>query len=135
MRIKFKRVAQSEQRFTTLGYWSWTHPNNRGTLVIEVSRMKDWRHEGAVWGHEVIESLYCKLMGITTEFCDRYDEEFEKKYATGEVSPMVEAGDQTNCPYHTGHFWGCLWERFFIALTLCRWNEYVVACEKQMGVG
>ncbi len=134
MNLVMKRIEQKDQRFTTLGYWSWDSPHNRGTLTIEVSKMGDWRHEMAVWGHEIIESFYCKLMGITTEECDEFDAVFEMKYVTGEVSPLVEAGDQAECPYHTGHFLGCLWERFFICISLCNWKSYVVECEKQMGI-
>lgn len=132
--MKLQRVSQSEQRYTTLGYWWWSKPGNRGELTVQVSRMRDWRHELAVWGHELIEIAYCKLFRVTTEVCDAYDSWFELKYKSGEVPPTVEAGDQKGCPYYIGHRMGVAWEHFCIFVTFAGWNNYVRACEEQMGI-
>lgn len=134
MKIRLKRIDQRDQKYTTLGYWFFTERDNKGVLVVEVSKMKDWRHELAVWGHELIEVAYCKLMGITTEECDKFDDAFEKRYESGEISPMVEGGDQKECPYYVGHRLGVAWEHFIIALTFAGWKRYVLACEAQMGI-
>jgi len=121
-------------KFVTVGYWHWTKPDNKGMLLVEVSKLPDWRFNIAVLGHELIEVFYCWLFKITTERCDRFDESYEKKYESGEVSPEFEPGCDPQCPYHWGHMAGIVWERLFIHGTLASWNKYNDECNKIMGI-
>ena len=132
MKLRLQRINQNEHRFTTLGYWFWDKPNNKGTLTIQISRMADRRHEWAVWGHELIEAFWCKLWGITTEKCDAYDEVFEKRFRAGEFTIEDEAGCQKDCPYHWGHMLGIVWEHVIIWLTCEYWYRYEQTCLRQM---
>jgi hypothetical protein len=132
--IIFKRTDSCPRGFITVGYWSWSKPKNRGDLIIEVIKMSSWRFEGAVWGHEIIEAIYCWLFGITTEKCDEFDIMYEEKYESGEISPDKEPGCDRNCPYHIGHMAGIVWEWLFIHLTFASWKRYNQECNKIMGI-
>lgn len=128
MRVRFKRCSLAEMPFTTLGYWAWSKPHNRGTLTIQVIPMSDWRHEAAVWGHEIIESVYCWLFRITTESADEFDARYERGYADGLIPIEREPGDNPDCPYHIGHMLGVFWEHVFIRISLAGWSRYERAC-------
>lgn len=134
MKVRFVRLDRRNSRFTTVGYWAWSQPGNKGTLTIEVAKLPDLRFELAVWGHEIIEALYCKLFGVTTEAADAFDELYERMYATGEKSPLEEAGDDRACPYHWGHMAGVVWEYVCIYGTLASWPKYAAACNAAMDI-
>lgn len=134
MRIKLRRIDQKEQKFTTLGYWSWSKPGNKGTLTVQVSRMGDWRFEAAVWGHELIEVFYCWLFRISTEEADRFDAFYEAEYNAGRIATTQEPGDDRKCPYYVGHSAGVAWEHFWIFISFCRWSKYVQECDRIMGI-
>lgn len=133
MRIRFQRTESAPMGFTTVGYWYWSEPKNRGTLTIMVCRLP-WRFEAAVWGHELIEALYCKLLGITTEEADAFDEYYERQYELGTISKIEEPGDDPRCPYHRGHRMGVWWEHLWIYMTGGGWRKYDAACNKVMGI-
>lgn len=134
MKIKFVTTNTAPGGFTTVGYWRWSEPQNKGTLIIEVARFSDWRYSLAVWGHELIEALYCKLRGITTEECDNFDALYEEGYADGSIAKEKEAGDDRRCPYHWGHMAGVCWEYICIYGTLASWRGYAKDCYRVMGV-
>lgn len=129
MKIKFHIVSRMPHNFTTIGYWAFDGLMNSGTLQIYCCPLSRKRYRWAVIGHELIEAIYCWLFRITTETCDRWDAEFEKRYDSGESAVEIEPGDDPECPYHWGHFLGCCWERLFIALTIAGWRDYVEECE------
>lgn len=116
--------------FTTVGYWAFDGMLNKGTLHIYCLPMAKLRFIAAVVGHELIEALYCRLCGITTEECDRWDSEFEQRYSSGTLPVDIEPGDDPKCPYHRGHWLGCVWERVWIALTLAGWEAYTSECDR-----
>ena len=134
MKVKLKRLPGRHPVYTTVGYWSWDKPDNKGTLTIEVSKMKDWRHELAVWGHEIIEVFYCWLFGVTTEEADKFDSFYEAEYAAGRISPEDEAGDDRRCPYHWGHMGGVVWEHIVIRVTFASMVRYAEECNAIMGI-
>lgn len=134
MKIKLVRLNGRHPDFLTVGYWFWSQPKNRGTLTIQVSKMKDWRHEAAVWGHEVLEAIYCKVFGVTTEVADRFDAFYEQEYEAGRIPKTTEPGDDRRCPYFYGHQLGCIWERVCITLTFANWARYCEECNEIMGI-
>ena len=50
--------------------------------------------------------MWCIAHGVTTEQCDRWDSYYEKEYAAGRISRKKAPGDDKQCPYYWGHFWG-----------------------------
>lgn len=129
-----QRVVGFPSGFTTVGYWFWDRPGNRGRLTIQVHRMNDWRHELAVWGHEIIEAAYCKLARVTTEECDLFDNMYEQWYRDGTKPKSEEPGCDPKCPYHRGHMWGIVWEEIVIFATMASWEKYESECNKIMGI-
>lgn len=134
MKVKFQTVEKYPSGYTTVGYWFWTGPRNTGQLVIQVMRMSDWRFSAAVWGHEIIESLYCWLLGITTEEADKFDDVYERGYKDGSISITKEPGHDPKCPYHWGHMAGVCWEYLCIYTTFAGWKRYERECNKLMGI-
>lgn len=135
MKIRFERVTGfTERGFTTVGFWFWTKPKNKGTLTIQVTRMRDWRFEAAVWGHEIIEAVYCWIFGITTEVCDEFDAFYEREYEAGRIHKSVEPGHDPKCPYHIGHMMGVCWEHICIPMLFASWKSYEAECNRVMGI-
>lgn len=126
MRIRFN--IGTNLPFTTVGYWAFDGLCNTGTLQIYCWPLSKKRYRVAVIGHELIEAFYCWCFHITTEECDRWDSKFEQWYKDGRASIEQEPGDAPDCPYHRGHWLGCLWERVCITLTFAGWREYVAEC-------
>jgi hypothetical protein len=120
--------------FTTLGYWWFDEPQNKGTLNIEVVKLSDWRFEAAVWGHELIEILYCKIVGVTTEQADEFDAMYERGYANGSIPKSREPGHDPKCCYHWGHMMGVAWEHICVYGTFASWSRYLAECDKLMGI-
>lgn len=133
MKFKFQRVDEAPRGFTTVGYWYWTEPDNRGTLTIMVRKLP-WRFEVAVWGHEILEAIWCWSWWIATEDCDRFDEFYEAEYAAGRIPRTEEPGCDKRCPYHGGHMLGIAWERFWIFISGGGWKKYEAACNQIMGI-
>ncbi len=134
MRIKFERVTHYPSGYTTIGYWFWDEARNRGTLTIQVMKMDDWRHEVAVWGHEILEALYCWIMGIPTEDCDAFDDRYEQGYRRGTIPLTYEPGDDRRCPYFWGHWLGKCWEHVWVRASFCSWRKYLQECDRAMGI-
>jgi hypothetical protein len=132
--MKICIIDPSSQIYTTVGYWIFTEPNNTGELIIEVSKMTDWRFEWAVIGHELIEAMFCWLFGITTEECDKFDGRCEREFASGDRCKSIEPGFDKECPYRIGHILGAAWEYAWIHLSLASWSEYDEECNRLMGI-
>lgn len=132
--IKFYRTDGPAFGYTTVGYWRWDQPNNKGCLHVYVTKMCDWRFELAVWGHEIVEILYCWLFGVTTEKADEFDNYYEAEYEAGRISPTEEPGCDPKCPYHWGHMMGIVWEHIAIHGTFASWKKYEAECNRVMGI-
>lgn len=99
-----------------------------------MAKLPDRRFSLAVIGHELIEALYCKLRGITTEQCDAFDDWMETQYKLGAISVTFEGGFHKNCPYRVGHIMGAIWENIVIYGTFASMDKYEAACNKVMGI-
>lgn len=119
---------------TTCGYWSWDQPQNKGTLHIYCVPLPKRRFLAAVIGHELIESAWCKLWGITTEVCDRFDIWMEHEYELGHYPYTFEGGFHKACPYRRGHQMGCVMERIIIHFSFASWRDYSRCCNKAMNI-
>lgn len=115
--------------FTTVGYWEFAGLMNSGALQVYCAPLSKKRYRVAVIGHELVEAFYCWWFNITTEECDKWDAKFERKYAEGLAAVEVEPGDDPMCPYHRGHWLGCIWERLAIWCSFAGWSQYVSECE------
>lgn len=134
MKIKLETVKSFPSGFTTVGYWKFSEPENKGTLTIQVMHLSDWRFAAAVWGHEIVEAIYCWLFHITTEEADKFDIMYEDGYKTGKYTLDMEPGHDPSCPYHVGHMLGVVWEHFCIRLTFASWEKYEAECNRLMGI-
>lgn len=139
MRIQFHRVDGMKFRggtkdYLTVGYWYWSLPNNKGTLHVEVQKLPDWRFELAVWLHECIEALYCKIFHVTTEECDKFDDWMEDEYESGRIPESFEGGCHRDCPYHWGHQAGIVLEYLTIYGTFASWKKYERSCNAAMNI-
>lgn len=130
-------IRQEEHRFTTTGDWqtwepaSWNDENN--PLTVTVTRLPDWRYTMCVCFHELIEACWCKLHGVTTEECDRFDEYYEGLYKSGKAPVDKDAGDDRSCPYFRGHQWGKLFERIVAFVLKVKWKDYDRAASEADG--
>lgn len=102
MKLNIRTVPQCEHRFTTIGDW-WERD---GTLEVRISYLPDWRWQIGVLVHELVEWIYCKRRGITSDECDRFDRFYEEQYRSKVIPVEKEAGYDKRCPYHRGHVWG-----------------------------
>lgn len=119
---------------TTVGYWAWDQPNNKGVLHIYSKPLKKKRWLAAVIGHELIEAAWCKMRGITTEQCDEFDLWMEGEYERGAYPYSFEGGFHPNAPYRWGHILGCGWEYLVIYGTFASWRRYSENCNRVMGI-
>lgn len=135
MRLKFHVTDDlPEAAGTTVGYWNWSEPENHGTLHIWSKPLKKRRHLAAVIGHELIEAAWCKVWGITTEVCDRFDIWMEHEYELGHYPYTFEGGFHKACPYRWGHILGCAWEYLCVYGTFASWRDYEKSCNEVMGI-
>ena len=134
MRIKLHITDGKPHGYTTVGYWMFDQPNNKGTLHLEVAKLPDWRYSLAVIGHEFIEAVFCWLFNRTTEECDVFDDRCEREMESGARDPYKEPGFDSESPYYGGHVMGSWWEWFVIHLTFASWTRYNQACNEAMGL-
>jgi hypothetical protein len=132
--VKIIVTDKKPMGYTTVGYWAWDQPNNKGQLRVFVARMRSKRHFIAVLGHELVEVLYCWLFHVTTEQADAFDEMYEAGYKDGTIPLAREAGHDKKAPYHAGHMLGVCWEHFWIAVSFASWKAYNDECDLIMDI-
>lgn len=133
--MKIRVIPHAQHKYvTSIGYWYWTQPKNKGELIVEVSRMKSKRHVAAVIGHELIEAAYCKIFGITTEAADAFDDWMDVEYETGKYPLSYEGGFHPKCPYRIGHILGVVWEYVCVYGTFASWSSYERECNALLGI-
>jgi hypothetical protein len=133
--MKIRIIPHHTHKYvTSIGYWHWTKPGNKGELIIEVSQMKSRRHVWAVVGHELIEAFYCWVFHKTTEQCDLFDDWMDREYETGKYPLTYEGGFHPQCPYRWGHWLGVIWEYVCIYGTFASFSKYEAECNKLLGI-
>ena len=130
MKIRFKPAASLKRMpkagGVTVGYWRWTRKFNCGDLHIHYIKMKSWRFNLAVIGHELIEAFYCWIFMITTEECDAWD--------IAHSENTEDHAFDKECPYYWGHRFGTIFEYIFIYGSFGNWTKYDQECNKVMGI-
>ncbi len=113
--VQVQLVAQKEQRYETLGDWTW----NGSQLDIRLSRdfaRKDPRYAILLLTHELVEALLCRSAGISGRQVDAFDMAFK-----GDGEP----GDDPSAPYHQQHLWAEAAERALAGELGVEWRRYL----------
>lgn len=118
MKIKIEAIPHNRHRYPTVGDWYF---DKRGTLVIRVSRMGNWRYEMLVAVHELVEVLICKHRGVSQKSVDKFDKAFEANRKPGDES---EPGDDPKAPYRREHFFATNIESLLSSELDVDWAKY-----------
>lgn len=118
MKITIETIEHCEQRYPTVGDWTY---DAKGDLTIRVSKLSDWRREMLVAAHELIEVLLCRHSGVGQGEVDRFDIQYEKDRLDGDFS---EPGDDPAAPYHVQHCIATGVERVLAAFLGVSWKDY-----------
>jgi len=108
-------VPQKQQRYETLGDWTW----NGSRLDIRLSRefaQEDPRYGILLLTHELVEALLCRSSGVSGRQVDAFDMAF-----TGDGEP----GDDPAAPYHRQHRWAEAAERALAGELGVEWRRYL----------
>lgn len=120
--ITIKAIDHKDQRYETCGDWIF-EPD--GSIIIYVSKMKNWKYELAVAIHEMIEVLDCKENGVSQETVDKFDKDFEKmRDIYPDIIGLTEPGDMKAAPYFLSHQMATEVERKYIYENALNWDEY-----------
>lgn len=129
MRIEFRVVPHSKQRYDTVGDWF----GQRGALWIKVSDLKDKRYSNLVFLHELIEYIISRMHGIKAKDVDLFDEAYEAAREDGKAPcgcPIgPEPGDDEHAPYHRAHRCASDCEAIIASALDVDWAEYEKAIE------
>lgn len=123
MNVKIEVIPHDQQLYPTVGDWRF---DDKGDLIIRVSKLSDWRREMLIAIHELCEVVLCKQRGITTESVDKFDKDFE---STRHPDNEDEPGDEPSAPYVNEHCIATGIERIMAAELGVKWKEY----EEELG--
>lgn len=128
MKILIETIPHGEQRYPTLGDWTFLEPpyvkQGEVGISIKVSELGDWRYEALVALHEMVEVLLCKQRGITCDQVDQFDKQFEKDREAGLHGEEAEPGDDPAAPYKKEHFFATNIEALTSAELMVDWATY-----------
>lgn len=116
LKMNLTTVEHSSQRYPTLGDY---FVGDDGTIEFRVSRLGDWRYEGLVAIHEIVEYLLIRAAGIDIKDIDTFDISYP---------PGGEYEDDPGCdpasPYHLHHQFAEAVERLVCDRLGIDWNDY-----------
>lgn len=118
-KIEINVIPHVNQRYETCG--DWLFQDEGQTLIINVSEMKDNRHEMLIAVHELVEVLLCRENGVTQEMVDEFDQAYEAKRQPGDV---LEPGDDLAAPYKNEHSMATAVERMMCGFLKMPWADY-----------
>lgn len=123
LRITIRAIPHSEQRYPTVGDWTFDEVGERPVTIlhVKVSQLSDWRREFLIGIHEVIEAMLCKNAGITQEQVDEFDMNFEAVRKPGDDG---EPGDCQVAPYYRQHQIATVIEKLLSVELGVNWDEY-----------
>ena len=111
MKFEVLTIEHDAQRYVTIGdYWE-----DDDGLHVRISRLGDWRYEGLVLVHEVVELLLCKVAGVNISDVDAWD------MSHGDLD---EPGEDPRAPYHRQHMAADAIERAVAWMMGVDWNDY-----------
>jgi hypothetical protein len=117
LKIEINTIPHSKQRYETVGDWFFKN----GKLIINVSRMSDWRYEFLVAVHELVEVMCCMVSKVPQQDVDAFDIAFEMKRKPGNTD---EPGDDPKAPYRVQHCIATGVERILASVLGVAWSQY-----------
>lgn len=111
--ITISPCPHKEQRYDTAGDYG----DSQFGWWINVSEMKDWRHEFLVIIHELVEMGLTKNDNVFWEDIDKFDTE-------GEGKDHADPGTLESAPYHIQHERATNIEKLFALYLGVDWEEY-----------
>jgi hypothetical protein len=118
MKIIIETIPHSEQRYPTVGDWTFINEDN---ISIRISNMNNWKYEFLVAFHELIEVMLCKDRNIDQKVVDNFDIEYEANRMENDFS---EPGDSPSAPYNKEHAFATKMERKMAKELNVDWREY-----------
>lgn len=120
MEIHIEIVSHDDQRYDTVGDWTFNSAFQEGNLFITVSDMNNWRYESLVGIHEAIEAILCDYRGIAEEDVTSFDKKFKGK---------GEPGDAKDAPYRKEHKFATKIEKMLAKELGVDWKKYSQAVD------
>lgn len=117
--IRINFIPHNAQRYETVGDWRVLHDGE--TWQIDVSMMKDWRHNVLVAVHELVEMAQCIERGIDEQTVTDFDLQFE---ATRAPNNEDEPGWDPQAPYRAQHIFAENIERELADQLRVDWSTY-----------
>lgn len=117
-----KKEIKKRKGFTGADWWFDENDN----LQVRIEKMANKQHEKALTIHEVMEAMYCRLLGVTVKQVDAFDEVYE---AAHQDNHGLNAGDAPFCPYAVPHSLATAPERVYAAIAGICWELY----DKEIG--
>lgn len=112
MRITIETIPHDDQRYPTLGDWTF---DEGGNLNVKVSTLGDPDYEFLIGLHEMIEAFLCHKRGIRQEDVDEFDR-------THRI--FNEPGAHPEAPYRHEHAFAEAIERLMAHELGVFWPEY-----------
>ena len=109
-KIEIEFIDHKNQRYDTAGDY-YLRGN---TLIVKISKYKDWRYQWLVMIHELSEVFLVMNKGISFDSIDQFDMSFK-----GE-----DPGSDPNAPYHEEHMTALDIERKLCEKSGLNWEEY-----------
>jgi hypothetical protein len=113
-KIEIRFIDHGKHRYETVG--DWYESGEIGTVIIDVSKMKDPRYEFLVAVHELIEMYLCDFAGITEKEVDKFD--------MGPGKDSDDPGMESEAPYRHQHLAATGIEMQLAALVDVDWKKY-----------
>ncbi len=125
--IVIKSIHHDQQDYETCGNYKEVKYDNGRVCHITVSRVPNWKMEGLVAVHELIEYILVKHNKISIKEIDEFDYNFEENRKAGNTD---EPGDDPNAPYHLQHVFATQIEKLLATELGISWEEYNDIIEK-----
>lgn len=122
MNVHIETIPHKEQRYNTVGDWTF---DKHGNFGINVSNTKNEDYNFLIAVHEFIESYLCKREGIKEEDVTKFDKHFEEmRTAFPDLVGDMEPGDHDNAPYQKQHKIASMMEKWLADNMHIDWEAY-----------
>jgi hypothetical protein len=113
-KIEIRFIEHGDHRYETVG--DWYESGEIGTVIVDITKMKDPRYEFLVTIHELIEMYLCDFSGISQRMVDDFD--------MGPGKDSEDPGMESEAPYHNQHLAATGIEMQLAALLDVDWKKY-----------